>query len=106
MSDAAIPWCSRGIALLRIMVPQGKERSIPHGMMRTDTEAWAQYVYPTGAVATRTWPVRKQHIAANIMNATLTLERKNPTAREAQKPLAATGLCWATVDNRLWPRTY
>ena len=88
-------------SIAEIMVPQEKERSIPHGMMRTDTKACAQYVCLTGAVATRIWPVRKQNIVANIMYVTLTLKRMNPTVREVRKPLAATGLCQATVDNRL-----
>jgi hypothetical protein len=43
-------------------------------------------------VAMRIWPVKKQAIAATIIYATLILDKRNPTARDARKPLIATGL--------------
>jgi hypothetical protein len=92
MSDAAMPWCSRGIPLLRMIVPAGKLISIPHGIISIETKVYAQYVWETGAVAMRIWPVKKQAIAATIIYATLILAKRHPTTRDARKPLIATGL--------------
>ena len=91
--------------LLRIIVADGKLISIPHGMMTSETNVWAQYVWWTGIVASRILPVQNAIIAMSIITPGPSLWSNNPVVTAAQKPERAGGENCAETSNGLWFRS-
>jgi hypothetical protein len=82
------------MALESRIVPAGKERFMPPGMITTLRKVWSQYVWSWGMKAKRTVPTKK-----NIMAMSMTLETWNFLMRKLVEsaqaiPIGATGTRW------------